>query len=184
MSKQFSKISIVGLGYVGLPLSLQFARSGVSVLGFDLDQKKVDSINAGQTYLKHFPSESIADQVDANRFEATTDPSRLIEVEAILICVPTPLDDHREPDLSFVLATARTIAPYLSKGVLITLESTTYPGTTEDELRTVLEEGSGLKAGVDFHLAYSPEREDPGRDDASVKTIPKVVGGYTKNVLN
>jgi len=180
MSKQFSKISIVGLGYVGLPLSLQFARSGVSVLGFDLDQKKVDSINAGQTYLKHFPSESIADQVDANRFEATTDPSRLIEVEAILICVPTPLDDHREPDLSYVLATARTIAPYLSKGVLITLESTTYPGTTEDELRTVLEEGSRLKAGVDFHLAYSPEREDPGRDDASVKTIPKVVGGYTK----
>ena len=179
MSKQFSKISIVGLGYVGLPLSLQFARSGVSVLGFDLDQKKVDSINAGQTYLKHFPSESIADQVDANRFEATTDPSRLIEVEAILICVPTPLDDHREPDLSFVLATARTIAPYVSKGVLITLESTTYPGTTEDELRVVLEEGSGMKAGVDFHLAYSPEREDPGREDASVKTIPKVVGGYT-----
>ena len=179
MSKQFSKISIVGLGYVGLPLSLQFARSGVSVLGFDLDQKKVDSINAGQTYLKHFPSESIADQVDANRFEATTDPSRLIEVEAILICVPTPLDDHREPDLSFVLATARTIAPYVSKGVLITLESTTYPGTTEDELRVALEEGSGMKAGVDFHLAYSPEREDPGREDASVKTIPKVVGGYT-----
>ena len=179
MSKQFSKISIVGLGYVGLPLSLQFARSGVSVLGFDLDQKKVDSINAGQTYLKHFPSESIADQVDANRFEATTDPSRLIEVEAILICVPTPLDDHREPDLSYVLATARTIAPYLSKGVLITLESTTYPGTTEDELRVALEEGSGMKAGVDFHLAYSPEREDPGREDASVKTIPKVVGGYT-----
>jgi len=179
MSKQFSKISIVGLGYVGLPLSLQFARSGVSVLGFDLDQKKVDSINAGQTYLKHFPSESIADQVDANRFEATTDPSRLIEVEAILICVPTPLDDHREPDLSYVLETARTIAPYLSKGVLITLESTTYPGTTEDELRVALEEGSGMKAGVDFHLAYSPEREDPGREDASVKTIPKVVGGYT-----
>jgi len=179
MSKQFSKISIVGLGYVGLPLSLQFARSGVSVLGFDLDQKKVDSINAGQTYLKHFPSESIADQVDANRFEATTDPSRLIEVEAILICVPTPLDDHREPDLSYVLATARTIAPYLSKGVLITLESTTYPGTTEDELRVALEEGSGMKAGVDFHLAYSPEREDPGREDASVKTIPKVLGGYT-----
>ena len=123
--------------------------------------------------LKHFPSESIAEQVDANRFEATTDPSRLIEVEAILICVPTPLDDHREPDLSFVLDTARTIAPYLSKGVLITLESTTYPGTTEDELRRVLEEGSGMKAGVDFHLAYSPEREDPGREDASVKPFPK-----------
>ena len=179
MSKQFSKISVIGLGYVGLPLSLQFARSGVSVLGFDLDQQKVNSINAGKTYLKHFPSECIAEQVDANRLEATADPARLSEVEAIIICVPTPLDDHREPDLSFVLDTARTIAPHLPNGVLVTLESTTYPGTTEDELRLVLEEGSGLQAGVDFHLAYSPEREDPGREDASVKTIPKVVGGFT-----
>ena len=177
--KIFSKISVIGLGYVGLPLSLQFARSGVKVLGLDLDPKKVDSINAGKTYLKHFSSESIAEQVNAGRFEATVDPSRLSEVEAILICVPTPLDDHREPDLSFVLDTARTIAPHLPKGVLVTLESTTYPGTTEDELRLALEEGSGMKAGIDFHLAYSPEREDPGREDASVKTIPKVVGGFT-----
>jgi UDP-N-acetyl-D-glucosamine dehydrogenase len=179
MSKSFSKISVIGLGYVGLPLSLQFARSGVKVLGLDLDTSKVDSINAGKTYLKHFSSESIAEQVSADRFEATTDPARLCEVEAIIICVPTPLDDHREPDLSFVLNTARTIAPYLAKDVLVTLESTTYPGTTEDELRPVLEEGSGMKAGKDFHLAYSPEREDPGREDASVKTIPKVVGGFT-----
>ena len=179
MIKQFSKISVIGLGYVGLPLSLQFARSGVSVLGFDLDHKKVDSINSGKTYLKHFPSKIIAEQVNANRFEATTNPSRINEVEAILICVPTPLDDHREPDLSYVLDTARTIAPHLSKGVLVTLESTTYPGTTEDELRSVLEEVSGMRAGIDFHLAYSPEREDPGREDASVKTIPKVVGGFT-----
>jgi UDP-N-acetyl-D-glucosamine dehydrogenase len=181
MRKKFVKISVIGLGYVGLPLSLQFARSGVSVLGFDLDKKKVDAINAGETYLKHFPSESIAEQVDASRLEATVEPSRLKEVEAILICVPTPLDTHREPDLSYVLDTARTIAPHLLKGVLVTLESTTYPGTTEDELRAVLEAGSGMKAGVDFHLAYSPEREDPGREDASVKTIPKVVGGYTLN---
>jgi UDP-N-acetyl-D-glucosamine dehydrogenase len=179
LTKKFAKISVIGLGYVGLPLSLQFARSGISVLGFDLDQKKVGAINSGQTYLKHFPSECIAEQVDANRLEGTTDPSRLSEVEAILICVPTPLDDHREPDLSFVLDTARMIAPHLPNGVLVTLESTTYPGTTEDELRLALEEGSGMKAGVDFHLAYSPEREDPGREDASVKTIPKVVGGYT-----
>ena len=179
MSKVFSKISVIGLGYVGLPLSLQFARSDVSVLGLDLDPSKVEAINAGKTYLKHFPSETIAEQVNAGRFEATTDPSRMTEVEAILICVPTPLDDHREPDLSFVLDTARTIAPHLPKGVLVALESTTYPGTTEDELRAALEEGSGMQAGVDFHLAYSPEREDPGRDDASVKTIPKVIGGYT-----
>ena len=180
MHKYFSKISVIGLGYVGLPLSLQFARSGISVLGFDLDPSKVKAINAGRTYLKHFSSESIAEQVNAGRFEATIDPSRMSEVDAILICVPTPLDDHRDPDLSFVLDTARTIAPHLQKGVLVALESTTYPGTTEDELRAVLEEGSRYKAGVDFHLAYSPEREDPGRDDASVKTIPKVVGGYTE----
>ena len=180
MPKQFSKISVVGLGYVGLPLSLQFAHSGVSVLGLDLDPAKVDAINAGKSYLKHFSSESIAEQVQAGRFEATTDPARIAEVEAILICVPTPLSEHREPDLTFVLDTARSLAPHLPKGVLVILESTTYPGTTEDELRKVLEEGSGMKAGVDFHLAYSPEREDPGRQDASVKTIPKVVGGYTK----
>ena len=179
MSKYFSQISVIGLGYVGLPLSLQFARSGIKVLGLDRDPQKVDSINEGKTYLKHFSSEIIAEQVNAGRLEATTDPSCLSEVEAILICVPTPLDNHREPDLSFVLETARTIAPYLSKGVLVTLESTTYPATTEDELRPVLEEGSGMKAGIDFHLAYSPEREDPGREDASVKTIPKVVGGFT-----
>jgi UDP-N-acetyl-D-glucosamine dehydrogenase len=179
MAKQFSKISVVGLGYVGLPLSLQFAQSGVSVLGLDLDFAKVDAINAGKSYLKHFSSESISEQVQAGRFEATTDPARIAEVEAVLICVPTPLNYHREPDLSFVLDTARTLAPHLSTGVLVILESTTYPGTTEDELRIVLEEGSGMKAGVDFHLAYSPEREDPGREDASVKTIPKVVGGFT-----
>jgi UDP-N-acetyl-D-glucosamine dehydrogenase len=179
MNNSFSKISVIGLGYVGLPLSLQFARSGVKVLGLDLDPSKVDSINAGRTYLKHFSSESIAEQVSAGRFEATVSPSRLSEVDAILICVPTPLNDHREPDLSFVLDTARTIAPHLPKGVLVTLESTTYPGTTEDELRLALEEGSGMKVGTDFYLAYSPEREDPGRDNASVKTIPKVVGGYT-----
>ncbi|MDA0724429.1 MAG: nucleotide sugar dehydrogenase [Verrucomicrobia bacterium] len=175
MSKLFSKIAVVGLGYVGLPLSLQFARSGVSVLGLDLDPKKVDSINRGESYLKHFSSESIAEQVNAGRFEATTDPKRVSEVEAILICVPTPLSEYREPDLSFVLDTAEALAPNLSRGVLVTLESTTYPGTTEDELRIILEEGSGMKAGSDFHLAYSP-----GREDASVKTIPKVVGGYTK----
>ena len=179
MSKQFSKICVVGLGYVGLPLSLQFSRSGISVLGLDLDAEKVDFINEGKSYLKHFSSESIAEQVNAGLFEATSEIARVSEVEAILICVPTPLDEYRDPDLSFVLDTADSLAPHLSKGVLVALESTTYPGTTEDELRVVLEEGSGMKAGVDFHLAYSPEREDPGREGASVKTIPKVVGGFT-----
>ena len=180
MPNSFSKIAVVGLGYVGLPLSLQFARSGVPVLGLDLDPDKIDLINRGESYLKHFSSNSIKEQVDGGRFEATTDSSRVSEVGAILICVPTPLNEYREPDLSYVLDTAENLAPHLPKGVLVVLESTTYPGTTEDELRMVLEEGSGMKAGVDFHLAYSPEREDPGREDASVKTIPKVVGGYTK----
>ena len=180
MPNSFSKIAVVGLGYVGLPLSLQFARSGVPVLGLDLDPDKIDLINRGESYLKHFSSNSIKEQVDAGRFEATTDSSRVSEVGAILICVPTPLNEYREPDLSYVLDTAENLAPHLPKGILVVLESTTYPGTTEDELRMVLEQGSGMKAGVDFHLAYSPEREDPGREDASVKTIPKVVGGYTK----
>lgn len=179
MAEPITKIAVVGLGYVGLPLSLQFARSGVSVLGLDLDARKVGAINSGKSYLKHFPAESIAEQVDAGRLEATTDVSRISEVEAILVCVPTPLNRYREPDLSFVLDTAKSLAPHLPQGVLVALESTTYPGTTEDELRKALEEGSGMKAGTDFHLAYSPEREDPGREDASVKTIPKVVGGYT-----
>ena len=180
MPKTFNKISVVGLGYVGLPLSLQFAKSGVSVLGLDLDSSKVSSINNGKSYLKHFPSEVIAEQVKAERFEATSDPSRVSETDAILICVPTPLNEYREPDLSYVLDTAEVLAPHLPKGILIALESTTYPGTTENELRIVLEEGSSMHAGVDFHLAYSPEREDPGRENESVKTIPKVVGGYTK----
>ena len=167
------------MGYVGLPLSLQFARSGVRVLGLDVDARKVDAINSGESYLKHFSSREIREQRESERLEASTDFSRVREVDAILICVPTPLNEHREPDLSFVLETARALAPHLSVGTLVCLESTTYPGTTEDELRLALEEGSGLKAGTDFHLAYSPEREDPGRQDASVKTIPKVVGGYT-----
>ena len=184
MPKSFSRIAVVGLGYVGLPLSLQFARSGVSVLGLDLDSSKVDSINEGRSYLKHFSSVSIAEQVEAGRFEATCEVSRVSEVEAILICVPTPLDEYRDPDLSFVLDTAESLAPHLSSGVLVVLESTTYPGTTEDELRIVLEKGSGMKAGEDFHLAYSPEREDPGREGDSVKTIPKVVGGYTSTCGN
>ena len=158
MPEPISKIAVVGLGYVGLPLSLQFARSGVSVLGLDLDSDKVDAINSGKSYLKHFSSESIAEEVKAGRLEATTSVTRISEVQAILICVPTPLNQYREPDLSFVLDTAKSLAPHLPKRALVALESTTYHGTTEDELRKALEEGSGMKAGTDFHLAYSPER--------------------------
>ena len=189
------KIAIIGLGYVGLPLGLRFAESNVSVLGLDVDQAKVDAINAGQTYIRHIEAETIAAARKSGLLEASTDFSRVAEVEAVLICVPTPLNKYREPDISYVLKSGQAIAPYLapqvsgltsqasSRAKLVVLESTTYPGTTDTDLREVLEAGSGLKAGVDFHLAFSPEREDPGRKDHSVKTIPKVMGGLTEACL-
>jgi UDP-N-acetyl-D-glucosamine dehydrogenase len=177
----FSKIAIIGLGYVGLPLSLQFARSGVSVRGLDIDQTKVDSINAGESYIKHISSEDIKEEVQSGMLDASLDFSRVKEVEAVLICVPTPLSKNREPDISYVLDTGRAIAPHLQKGALVVLESTTYPGTTDTDLRAALEQASGMKAGEDFNLAYSPEREDPGNPDSKVAKIPKVIGGYTEN---
>jgi UDP-N-acetyl-D-glucosamine dehydrogenase len=151
-------IAIVGLGYVGLPLSLQFARSGVKVLGLDIDPPKVDAINQGRSYIKHIEPAAVQEQVKAGRFTASTDFARVKEVEAIIICVPTPLNKNREPDISYILETGRAIAPHLTRGTLIVLESTTYPGTTDEDLLKVLEEGSGMKAGVDFHLGFSPER--------------------------
>ena len=195
------KIAVVGLGYVGLPLSLQFARSCVSVVGLDVDAKKVQLLNEGQSYIKHIESSAVSELVKSGKFSASTEFSRIKEAEAIIICVPTPLTKNREPDISFVLETGRAIAPYLAPAraaanselrtsnsetltkKLVVLESTTYPGTTDTDLRVVLEEGSGLKAGVDFHLAFSPEREDPANQDSDVKTIPKVVGGYTPACL-
>ena len=185
------KIAIIGLGYVGLPLGLRFADSGVSVLGLDVDQQKVDAINAGETYIRHIDAADIATARNSGLLEASTDFARVAEVDAILICVPTPLNKYREPDISYVLKSGEAIAPFLrsqksedsSQKKLIVLESTTYPGTTDTDLLQVLEAGSGLKAGVDFHLAFSPEREDPGRKDHSVKTIPKVMGGLTPECL-
>ena len=172
-------IAIIGLCYVGLPLSLQFARSGVTVLGLDIDSAKVDAINEGKSYIKHIEAAVIAEQTRTDRFHASSDFSRIKEVEAVIICVPTPLNKYREPDISFVLNTGRAVAPHLHKGILVVLESTSYPGTTEEDLCKVLEEGSGLKAGADFHLAFSPEREDPGNSESKVALIPKVVGGLT-----
>jgi len=177
------KIAIVGLGYVGLPLALQFARSDTHVLGLDIDAAKVKSLMAGRSYIKHIESSAIAQEVQSGRFSASTDFSRVKEVEALLICVPTPLNKNREPDISYILQTGRSIAPHIRKGLLVALESTTYPGTTEEDLRLVLEEGSGMKAGADFHLAYSPEREDPGNPNSQVALIPKVIGGLTPACL-
>jgi UDP-N-acetyl-D-glucosamine dehydrogenase len=178
------KIAIVGLGYVGLPLSLQFARSGVSVLGLDVDPAKIESLNQGRSYIKHIESAAIAEFVKSGMFSASEDFSRIREVEAVIICVPTPLNKNREPDISFIINTGKSIAPHLHKGILIVLESTTYPGTTDEDLRMVLEAGSGLKAGTDFHLAFSPEREDPGNPNSKVASIPKVIGGYTPACLD
>lgn len=177
------KIAVVGLGYVGLPLALQFARNETQVLGLDVDASKVDALNAGHSYIKHIPSQQVADEVKARRFSASTDFSGVKGVEAVIICVPTPLNKNREPDVSYVLNSGRALAPHLRRGCLVALESSTYPGTTDTDLRQVLEEGSGLKAGVDFHLAFSPEREDPGNPDSKVATIPKVLGALTPECL-
>jgi len=177
------KIAVVGLGYVGLPLSLQFARSCVEVVGLDIDAEKVEALNKGQSYIKHIASDAIAEFKAAGKFAASTDFSQVKEVDAVIICVPTPLNKNREPDISFVLNTGRAVAPHLRKGTVVVLESTTYPGTTDEDLREVLESGSGMKAGVDFHLAFSPEREDPGNPSSIVATIPKIVGGLTPECL-
>jgi UDP-N-acetyl-D-glucosamine dehydrogenase len=178
-------IAIIGLGYVGLPLCLQFARSGARVLGLDIDAKKVRALNAGRSYIKHIPATEIKKFVRIGRFSASEDFSQIAKqaVDAILICVPTPLKRNRQPDLSYVLKTGESIARHLQRGQVVVLESTTYPGTTENELRGVLERGSGLRAGKDFHLAFSPEREDPGNPQSKVSEIPKVIGGYTPGCL-
>ncbi|HEY1858966.1 MAG TPA: nucleotide sugar dehydrogenase, partial [Gemmataceae bacterium] len=169
-------VAIVGLGYVGLPLAETFAWGGYPVLGFDIDARKVEMLNNGQSYIGHICPERVEELVGTGRFEATTEARRFREADAIIICVPTPLTDTREPDLSCVVATAEMLRPHLRQGQLIVLESTTYPGTTEELLRPILEE-SGLRAGRDFFLAYSPEREDPGNRDFATRNIPKVVGG-------
>lgn len=176
-------ICIVGLGYVGLPLAIQFARSGTKVVGLDVDQTKVDLINAGRSYIKHVAAEDVYRELKEQRLTASSDFSCVNGVDAVIICVPTPLNKNREPDISFIMETGRRIAPNLSRNSLVVLESTTYPGTTDEDLRSVLEEGSGMKAGVDFHLAFSPEREDPGNPHSVVATIPKVVGGLTPSCL-
>jgi UDP-N-acetyl-D-glucosamine dehydrogenase len=177
------KIAIVGLGYVGLPLSLQFARSGVHVVGLDIDAGKVSALEEGFSYIKHIAASVIREQQAARRFCATTEFAHVRDVDAVIICVPTPLNRNREPDLSYILDTGRAIAPHLRRGCVVVLESTTYPGTTEEDLRKVLEEGSGMTAGVHFHLAFSPEREDPGNPQSVVSTVPKLIGGLTPACL-
>jgi len=175
-----ARVGVVGLGYVGLPLLIEFAKAGFQVAGLDIDERKVLAIQAGKSYIKHIDGAHIESALSNNpKAFATTDFARARECDALLICVPTPLTQHRDPDLSFIESTARSLAPHLRNGQLIALESTTYPGTTEDVLIPILEAGSGLKASVDFFVAYSPEREDPNNSAFSTSTIPKVVGGFT-----
>ena len=171
------KIGIVGLGYVGLPLMLRYNAIGFDVLGIDIDQSKIDALLSGKSYIEHIPSSSIQ-QALTNGFDATTDFSRASECDALILCVPTPLNKYREPDLSFVIDTTEALAPYFRKGQVLSLESTTYPGTTEEELLPRVE-ARGFNVGEDFFLIYSPEREDPGNPDFETRTIPKVCGGHT-----
>ncbi|MHC4433987.1 MAG: nucleotide sugar dehydrogenase, partial [Planctomycetota bacterium] len=172
-------VGVMGLGYVGLPLAREFASAGLKVVGFDVDDRKVRILNSGRSIIKHVPHLEVKQMVNAGLFSATTKMARLRTVDAVLVCVPTPLTENREPDMQFVVTSTETIAKYLQRGQLIVLESTTYPGTTSELMAPVLER-TGLKAGKDFYLAYSPEREDPGNKDFTTKTIPKVVGGLTK----
>jgi UDP-N-acetyl-D-glucosamine dehydrogenase len=169
-------VGVIGLGYVGLPLIRAFIGAGFKTMGFDVDPSKIERLQAGQSYIKHIPCEWIAECVQTGRFEPTGDMRRLCEPDALLICVPTPLSESRDPDLGFVEATARQIAAVLRNGQLIVLESTTYPGTTRDVVLPILA-ASGLQVGRDFYLAFSPEREDPGNPAYTAQSIPKVVGG-------
>jgi UDP-N-acetyl-D-glucosamine dehydrogenase len=169
-------VGILGLGYVGLPLALTFAEGGFSVVGFDVDAPKVDSLNARRNYIKHLDGARLERAVDGRRFEATADFARLSEPDVLVICVPTPLTPQREPDMSYIEKTVRQIRDRLRPGQLVILESTTYPGTTDELVRKILE-GSGFACGRDFYLAFSPEREDPGNGKFNTATIPKIVGG-------
>ncbi len=182
IAEKRAKVGIIGLGYVGLPLARAFTTKGISVLGFDTDPNKISKIGRGESYIGHIGDDVIRSMRAENRFDATDDFRRLAEADAIIICVPTPLNETREPDLSYIISSAQAIAERLRPGQLVVLESTTYPGTTRDVVLPILAKG-GLKAGTDFFLAFSPEREDPGNPNFSAPTIPKVVGGLEPRSL-
>jgi len=181
LANKTATIGIIGMGYVGLPLALRFAEAGFRTIGLDIDASKITKLNRGESYVKHIPADNVA-RARSNGFEATSDHSRCREADAIIICVPTPLNRHREPDLSFVIDTTDAIVPHLRRGQVISLESTTYPGTTEEELLPRIQ-SAGLEVGKDVFLVYSPEREDPGNSQFTTRTIPKICGGVTANCL-
>ena len=177
------EVAIVGLGYVGIPLALRFAKAGCRTLGFDSNSERVLELQQGHSPFPHISSEQLATSLSDGTLEFNTDRSLLAESEALIVCVPTPLRQHQEPDLSYILGAAEEIAPHLRRGMLVSLESSTYPGTTRVEFREMLERHSGLQAGSDFHLTFSPEREDPGNSLSKLQKIPKVIGGLTAGCL-
>ena len=183
ISERKATVGVIGLGYVGLPLVLLFNKRGFPVIGIDVDPRKVEQLRLGNSYIEHISSSQIEELNDSGSFRATTDPSHVSECDAVLLCVPTPLTRNREPDMTYIERTAEAIAPHLRRGQLISLESTTYPGTTAEVLVPILEKKSGLIANRDFFVAYSPEREDPNNQSYSTETIPKVVGGDTADAL-
>jgi len=174
-----ARVGVIGLGYVGLPLVHEFSTQGFTVTGFDIDSRKVDALNAGKSYIGHIPSEKIARHIDSGKFKATTDFDKMADTDCIVICVPTPLSETKEPDLSYIEKTAESIAKRLRRGHLVVLESTTYPGTTREVVLPILTAGNDFEVGKDFFLAFSPEREDPANKSFTTRTIPKVVGGIT-----
>jgi UDP-N-acetyl-D-glucosamine dehydrogenase len=182
VTSQTKTIGIVGLGYVGLPLMLAYARAGLRVIGFDIDPEKPRRLLAGESYIKHIPTADVAAARATGRFDATTDFSRVAETDAIILCVPTPLDEHLEPDLSYITATLDSVCPHLKPGHVVSLESTTYPGTTEEEVVPRVR-ARGLEPGKTVFVVYSPEREDPGNPTFTAANIPKVVGGLTPACL-
>ncbi len=183
MEDKEAVIAIIGLGYVGLPLIMGYHGCGYHVLGVDIDENKIASLSKGKSYIGHIGDSDIQNMLDAGRFDVTADFSRIADADAILICVPTPLTKNRDPDISYVIGTTKAIAPHVRTGQIVVLESTTYPGTTREVMQPILEEGSGLKAGEDFIVAYSPEREDPGNPNFDTTTISKVVGASNQQGL-
>ncbi len=177
-----AKVGIIGLGYVGLPLLIEFVDKNFDCVGFDIDEKKIEFLKNKKSYIKHISQDRIARIVDSGKFDVTTDFSKIKEVDCIVVAVPTPLDKHQQPDLSYITGTSEVIAKYLQKGQLVVLESSTWPGTTEEAMKPILEK-TGLKSGEDFYLAFSPEREDPNNPNYTTKTIPKVVGANDETAL-
>ena len=182
LNESDSTIGIIGLGYVGLPLSLAYVDAGFNVIGFDVDQQKINYLKNGESYINHIDRNKLKKAIDERKFIPNIDMKEIGKVDAIIICVPTPLDIHREPDLSYVSNTVKSIMPYIKRGQVVSLESTTYPGTTEKYLKKPIEE-MGWEPGKDIYVVYSPEREDPGNKNYSTSEIAKVVGGSTKNCL-